>query len=1042
MLKVWKDLGGRDKIITAIGNAFSGAMKIVTVFKQAVSEIFPPMTGQKLAEISEGIKNFSTSLIPSEKTLSNLKDTFKGFFSILHIGVGLFSSLLKGISPLFSGLAAGGEGLLGITARIGRFITKIDKAAESTKVFTKIANALALVFDTIRHYSGLALKGIGNFFGEMAASLAGVSSFNQVLPAIGKGFEKIGDLAAGAVKTVSGTFKEFAPALSSFGNAISEAFGNMATGISNFMKKLTFDDIFKVIQGGLIVGILGQIKKFVSGLASITGNGGGILSSIKDIIGGVTETFSALQTQLKAGALLKIASAIGLLALSLIVLSSIPEDKMASSLGAITVLFGNLIATLVVFEKAMSPKSMAKLPVLAASLILVAISIDLLASAVKKLSKISWPDMIKGLTGLMLILGELSLFMKTTDLSGMGAIKGAGMILFATSLVVLAQAVQSFGSIPVSELAKGLATIALVLGEVSAFQKLTSNSKGLISTAAGMTILGVALNIFAIAIGNIGSLSMSEIGKGLLGIAGALVVVAGAMQIMPGDMIVKAAALAIVSASLLLIGNAISQIGGLDMETLAKGIIALAASLAIIAGAMALMTGALPGAAALFIVAAALTIFVPALGALGSLDTKTIVKGLIALAAAFAIMGVAGYVLAPVTPAIIALSAALTLLGIACLATGLGVLALGIGITMLAAAGAAGVAVLIAAVTGIIGLIPMFLQQLGIGILAFAEVIAQGGPAITDALTTVLLSLVTAITNTTPQIVDALLNMIVQLLNKLAESVPQMVDAGLRMIQGILQGIADNIGGIVDAAANIIVNFINGIARRLPDIIQSGFNLILSFVRGLSNAVRNNSDAMSDAGLDLAENMVRGMVSGLGKGVGRVMDAARNLAQGAWDAVKGILHIASPSKVFIGIGGYVAEGFAIGMDRGQNRVSSSAEDLGVSAMDTLKAALRDMPDLSDLGDDFNPTVTPVLDFSELKKGANEISGILDSPVKELSLAATGAQKTQDLSSGSSSSQVNINFQQTNTSPKALSEVDIYRQTKNQLRAVKEALKRP
>ena len=1099
MLKVWKDLGGRDKIITAIGNAFSGAMKIVTVFKQAVSEIFPPMTGQKLAEISEGIKNFSTSLIPSEKTLSNLKDTFKGFFSILHIGVSLFSSLLKGISPLFSGLSAGSGGLLEITATIGRFITKIDKAVESTKVFTKIGNALAFVFGTIVHYSGLALKGIGNFFGGMAASVAGVSTFNQVLPAIGKGFEKIGDLAAEAAKTVSEAFKKFAPALSSFGNAISEAFGNIATGFSNFMKNLTFEDILKVIQGGLIVGILGQIKKFVSGLASITDNGGGMLSSIKDLIGGVTETFSALQTQLKAGALLKIAAAIGLLALSLIVLSSIPEDKLASSLGAITVLFGNLIATLLVFEKTMTPESMAKVSVLAANMILLAIAVDILASAVKKLSNISWPDMIKGLAGLILILRELSMFMNATDLSGVASMKGAGMIIFATSLVILAQAVKSFGSIPVSGLAKGLVTIRLILGEVSVFQKLAKNSEGLISTAAGMTILGVALNIFAMAIGKIGSLSMSEIGKGLLGIAASLAIVAGAMHIMPDDMIIKAAALTIVSASLLLIGDAISQIGsldmmtlakgiialalslaiiagamqimpldmivkaaaltivagsllligdalaqigGLDIETLVKGIIALALSLAIIAGAMALMTGAIPGALALLVVAAALAIFVPALAALGSLDTGTIVKGLIAMAAAFAIIGIAGYLITPVIIPIIALSAALALLGVACLATGVGVLALGIGLTLLAAAGAAGVAVLISAVTGLIGLIPMFLQQVAVGILAFALVIAQGGPAITAALTTVLLSLVTAITNTTPQIVGALLNMIVQLINKLSESVPQMVDSGLKMIQGILQGIADNIGGIVDAASNIITNFIDGIARRLPDIIQSGFNLILSFIRGLSEAVKNNSGPMADAGLDLAENLIKGMVNGIGKGVDRVMEAAKNLAQGAVNKVKEILHIASPSKVFIGIGGYVAEGFAIGMDRGQNRVNSSAEDLGVSAMDNLKAALRDMPDLSDLGDDFNPTITPVLDFSELKKGANEISGILDSPVKELSLAAAGAQKTQNLSSGGSSSQVNINFQQTNTSPTALSEVDIYRQTNNQLRAVKEALKRP
>jgi hypothetical protein len=160
--------------------------------------------------------------------------------------------------------------------------------------------------------------------------------------------------------------------------------------------------------------------------------------------------------------------------------------------------------------------------------------------------------------------------------------------------------------------------------------------------------------------------------------AGALTIIALAMTFMPSNMILTGAGLAIVAASLLLLSKALSNMGGMSWEGIAKGLVTLAGSLTIIAAAMYFMTTALPGAAALLIVAGALSILAPVLKSLGEMSLAEIGKGLLALAGIFTVIGLAGLILAPLTPVILGLSAAVALFGIGCIAVGVGLLAFNI----------------------------------------------------------------------------------------------------------------------------------------------------------------------------------------------------------------------------------------------------------------------------------------------------------------------------------------------------------------------------
>ena len=85
MLQDWKDLGGRTMLIEAVKNAFEGLLSIAKPIREAFNEIFPPMTGQQLADITKKIRDLTENFKISEETSNNQKSTFKGVFDVLDI---------------------------------------------------------------------------------------------------------------------------------------------------------------------------------------------------------------------------------------------------------------------------------------------------------------------------------------------------------------------------------------------------------------------------------------------------------------------------------------------------------------------------------------------------------------------------------------------------------------------------------------------------------------------------------------------------------------------------------------------------------------------------------------------------------------------------------------------------------------------------------------------------------------------------------------------------------------------------------------------
>lgn len=950
---------GRENLIQALQNAFDGLMSIIKPIKEAFSEIFPAATSEQLYTLTERIKELSAKLIISEDTAKALKSTFKGVFSIIKLGADLIMGFVKGAANLLGAILPVGDGLLATTGSIGDFVSGVCEAVSELNIFENVFSVLSNIVSPVADAIGSAFTGIANGIDNMGGFI-------------------------GILKAVA--------------NAISWLFDEIIKLTNGLTKGEGFQPLMDLVNGGLLAGVLVGIKKFMKSLTDITSDGFGFFKGINEILGGVSDALGAFTNSIKAGTLKKIAISIGILAAALLVLSLIKPDKMAASLGAITTLFIELFASMAVFEKIMGGSGFKSMGKVTRAMLKLSKAVLILAIALKIISTIPWQQMLVGLGGIAasmgILIGAVKLLPEKDLNSTAKAIKK-----LSTSLLILAVALKIMGSMSWGEMAVGLVTmvggLAALIGASYLLPKdLGGKALGMIALAAAMLILSSALKIM-------GTMSWEEIGRGLTVLAGSLIIIAGAMHIIPSAL-PGALALLIISAALVVLSGALKIMGTMSWDAIAKGLTVLAGSLIIIAGAMYIMTGSLLGAAALLVIAAALAVLAPVLLALGSMSWESIAKGLLTLAGAFAVIGLAGLLLTPLVPSLLGLGAAIALLGAGCALVGAGILAFSAGLAALAVSGTAGAAALVGIIRTILELIPSLCPALG--------------AAIVSLVTTITQTLIICI----PQILACLSVMVTSLLEFLISAIPQFVDAGMKIIIGILQGIANSIGGVIQAATDIIVNFITGIGEGLPRIVDAGIKMIISFINGLADSIRENTPLMIDAvnnlmdaiidaikawfknftsrGKDMvtnltsgikskfasfksvAKDMMDGFIKGIGEKFGAIKDKAVNAVKGAVDAVKKFLGINSPSKLFATFGRYTDEGFIIGLQKYSKDVYNAGAGIGKAVNDGIRNALE-----------INSPAKVTME-----DGKYVVQGIAEGIKKDMSAEEAAAQKAKNI----------------------------------------------
>ena len=786
LLQGWKDSGGRTMIIDSVKNVFEGLVTILNSVKEAFTDVFPPITVEQLVKVTEKIKSLSEKFKISEEQANKLKSVFKGVFSILGIGVTIIKNVVSAIVQLFSHFTGLGDSVLNVSSSVGEWISKLHNSIKETNIFGNAIN-------TVIGFVGGAIDRVKEF----------VSVLSDKIDI--HGFKDIVDVLKNIWNMTSGVRASLANTIQGIGNAFKDAFHN--GDIKSFLD---------IVNGGLLATVIVKIKKFISGIADSFDNSTSIIDHIKSIFGTVKDSLESLQKSVKADTLKKIAIAIGVLAASLLVLSMIDPKRLTSALVAITVLFGELMGAMAIFEK-IAGKSKGALKSVGV-MIAMSTSVLILASALKKISDLEWNQLAIGLTG---ILGLMAIVVSAAIAMGKYGKKlksgAAQMVIMATALKILASVCGELSRYSWLELGKGLSGISGMLLAFAGFQFLMKQIKPtkLLRSATSLVIIGAALEIFADVCSKFGQMQWPDLGKAGAAIAGILAICAG-FELLSGmskKTLRSATSLVIIGAALEIFADVCSKFGQMQWPDLGKAGAAIAGILAICAG-FELLSGMsgniLASSAALVIMATALNLMVPVLQSLGSMSVDEIVKGIVSIAATMAIIGVAGYALEPVAPVILAISGAVALLGVACLAAGAGVMAFATAFSILSTAGAVGAAAFVEAlsvtITGILELIPSMVGVIAEAIEGICNAIILSAPAIGQAFKALLLEAINICVECIPALADGIFKIIVGVLETVKTYSPKIVT----LLFDIFKSIAES---AVEALGNISAeSFITGIA--------------------------------------------------------------------------------------------------------------------------------------------------------------------------------------------------------------------------------------
>ena len=172
-----------------------------------------------------------------------------------------------------------------------------------------------------------------------------------------------------------------------------------------------------------------------------------------------------------------------------------------------------------------------------------------------------------------------------------------------------------------------------------------------------------------------------------------------------------------------------------------------------------------------------------------------------------------------------------------------------------------------------------------------------------------------------------------------------------------------------------------------------------------------------------------------------------SLGQQAYKGAMAGLDENSPSRLMMEVGAYATQGLIIGLLSLRNAVRNSSESIGTTAVDSMSSTMSKLATVLSSDLDSAPTIRPVLDTSSIERGLESVDRLFGA-TKTLNLSGTRIRTAAlaesansrydqlDSNSANAGTTVNNNYTQNNYSPKALSSIEIYRQTKN-LISVKE-----
>lgn len=203
-------------------------------------------------------------------------------------------------------------------------------------------------------------------------------------------------------------------------------------------------------------------------------------------------------------------------------------------------------------------------------------------------------------------------------------------------------------------------------------------------------------------------------------------------------------------------------------------------------------------------------------------------------------------------------------------------------------------------------------------------------------------------------------------------------DSGVKGAQAVRDGLEGPNGLQINSPSRVmyengryaIAGFVKGIDNQNKISLQPK---MITIAKGIISDIKR--EAGPDKFREIGTNIMRGLIDGIASKEGDLKTKVESIANTITGKLQKALQIHSPSRVMARLGGFVTEGLAIGIEGNTELVANASENLASTAISGLKDAIKAATNLTDLGIDLNPTITPVLDLSNIEAGSTQLDNL-------------------------------------------------------------------
>ena len=861
-----------DDTSDKLKRTFKGLFAVLDIARMAFVAIFN-VVGKLLSptgKLGNGILSLTAGLgdlLVAIRDFIARSDVLNGVFSLLGSIIGWVVNMVGDAASFIGDAFSSGPissivtFLNNLRINVAETFDAMGSSIEGSTFFTVLAaigNVIKTIAKTVINVLGKAFEKAFGSFEE-----GGFMNFLDALIS--------GGIGIGIIKLIMSIVDVF-KSMSGIAEQISEMIGGVTDTFKAFQNTLNASALSTIAKAILILVIslfaltLIDKEKLSDALATLT-----VLFA--ELMIGMT-ILNGFKAKGVATSMLGMATALLLMIIPLKILSGMDSDSMTRGLTGLTLLLTVFAGTLVVLSKIKTNGVLRHIGLLRS----IAIALLLMTIPLAIIGNMEWDEIKRGLGGMA---GVLAVVMVTlailSKIKTNGVLRHIGLLrLIAIALLLMSAPLAIIGNMEWDEIKRGLGGMAgmLAMLTVATFVLSKMNTNGALKNIWSIEALAVALIIMAIPLETVGTMEWGVITKGLKGLGMMLGGMTAALMLL--SLVSKQATKSLgqigsiiaLALALILLTHPLKTIGEMDWDSMWRGLAGLGiilggllvAMLAMAAISYAFGGGAIAlGAAGMIGMAVAIWALVPALVALSLIPIYNLVKAILAIAAAFVVLGVGGMLLGSVSGTIMSIGVAMLMIGAGLLAAGVGVTAFAVGLGILAVTietlGTACVALV-----GMMGTIGAVLTKLiasvitgliiglGEGIIAILGIIKDAIPAIAEIVKTLILEFCNIILECAPKIVDTVLELLALILESLVTYLPRIVQSLGEVILLLLDGLIDLTGPLIDRIVMLLVTVLEGIANSIEPLIAAALNVLTALLNGMVKGIANlETDALLQA---------------------------------------------------------------------------------------------------------------------------------------------------------------------------------------------------